>query len=184
MRGRVTETWPMRIALHPVAGFKPPHGVHLSILGKADVPLLIAHLTGLDPKGRHDRFNGSVGTEEIASYARRCIQPGVLLIAAESDGHLIGVAELHPSGTDVAEVAFSVLEDWRGRGVGAALFALIFEAAWSRGLAAMDVSTHADNDAMKHLARKFGAAMTFDHGESTGRIDLKDLTFAEAGQVG
>ena len=170
----------MNTALQPVSGFRPPHGVILRILGKVDIPLFVAHLTGLDAKGRHDRFNGSVGLDGIADYAQRCIQPGVMVIAAEQQGQVIGVAELHPSDAQVAEAAFSVSGNWRGRGIGAALFALILEAAWSRGLASLDVSTHADNDAMKHLARKFGAVLTFDHGESTGRIDLGTLRFPSA----
>ncbi len=173
----------MRTALQPNAHFKPPHGVTLRILGKSDIPLLTMHLTGLDAKGRHDRFNGSIGLDGIAGYARRCIHPGVLVIAAQMQGQVVGVAELHPSDAEVAEAAFSVSEQWRGRGVGASLFALILEAAWSRGLASLDVSTHADNDAMKHLARKFGAVLTFDHGESTGRIDLTALRFPSAGMV-
>ena len=173
----------MRTALQPVSGFRPPHGVTLRILGRVDIPLLTAHLTGLDDRSRHDRFNGSIRLDEIAGYAQRCIQPGVMVIAAEQDGEVIGVAELHPSDADIAEAAFSVSDHWRGRGVGAALFALILEAAWSRGLAFLDVSTHADNDAMKRLARKFGAMLAFDHGESTGRIDLKALDFAVSGKV-
>jgi GNAT superfamily N-acetyltransferase len=181
--GRVTETRPLRIALHPVPGFKLPHGVHLGILGKADIPLLTAHLTGLDPKARHDRFNGSVGSEEIAAYARRCNDPGVLLIAAVKDNEVIGVAELHPTAFETGEAAFSVSEPWRGRGIGAALFALILEAASSRGLSSLEIATHAGNDAMKHLARKFGAVLTFDHGDSTGRIDLETLGLAATGKV-
>lgn len=169
----------VRITLNPNPEYKAPRGVHFCILGKADIPLLEEHLTGLDAKGRHDRFNGSTDTQAIADYARRCIHPGVMVIAAEKDGHVIGVAELHPATLDIAEAAFSVNQDWRGKGIGAALFALILEAAWSRGLSELDISTHADNDAMKKLARKFGAELTFDHGDGTGRIDLENVRMLE-----
>ncbi len=173
----------MRIALKPNPDFKPPRGVHMCILGKADIPLLEEHLTGLDAKGRHDRFNGVLDTDGIADYARRCIHPGVMVIAAEKDGHVIGVAELHPANMEIAEAAFSVDAKWRGHGVGSALFALIIEAAWSRGLSQLEITTHADNDAMKKLARKFGAELTFDHGDGTGRIDLDGIQFTEEGAV-
>lgn len=165
----------MRIALKPNPQFLPPEGVTFAILGKADIPLLEAHLTGLDAAGRRDRFNGAESTEMIADYARRCIHPGVLVIAAMQDDDVIGVGELHPSSIDIAEAAFSINPEWRGRGVGAALFALILEAAWSRGLAELDISTHAGNDVMKRLARKFGAEMSFSHGEGLGRIRLDDI---------
>lgn len=170
----------MRIALKPNPDFMPPRGVHMCILGKADIPLLVEHLTGLDDKGRHDRFNGVLDTDGIADYARRCIHPGVMVIAAQKDGHVIGIAELHPANMEIAEVAFSVDAKWRGHGIGAALFALILEAAWSRGLASLEITTHADNDAMKKLARKFGAELIFDHGDGTARIDLEGLQFGEA----
>jgi RimJ/RimL family protein N-acetyltransferase len=165
----------MGIALRPNPQFKPPKGVSFSVLGVADIPLLVAHLTGLDPQARKDRFNGGESTEVIADYAQRCIQPGVLVIAARKDGDIIGVGELHPSSINVAEAAFSIDADWRGKGIGTALFALILEAAWSRGLSEMDVSTHPGNEAMKKLARKFGAEMRFSGGDGFGRIDLDDI---------
>lgn len=165
----------MSIALRPNPQFRPPKGVTFAVLGVADIPLLEEHLTGLDAKARHDRFNGGESTEMIAAYARRCIQPGVLVIAAWHDGHVIGVGELHPSAMSVAEAAFSVDAEWRGKGIGAALFALILEAAWSRGLSELDVSTHSGNEVMKKLARKFGAEMRFSHGDGFGRIDLDDI---------
>ena len=170
----------MRIALHPGSQFKPPKGVTFTVLGVADIPLLVDHLTGLDGQARHDRFNGGESDEMIAAYAQRCIQPGVLVIAAMHGGHVIGVGELHPSGITVAEAAFSIDAEWRGQGVGTALFALILEAAWSRGLAELDISTHAGNEAMKTLARKFGAEMRFSHGDGFGRIDLDDIKMLEA----
>lgn len=169
----------MRIALTPNSDFKPPKDVSLCILGTADIQLLVDHLTGLDERARHDRFNGATDTQTIETYARRCIHPGVMVIAAMHDGQVIGVAELHPASIEAAEAAFSVDEDWRGKGIGAALFALILEAAWSRGLAELDISTHSGNEAMKRLARKFGAELRFDHGEGFGRIDLGDIRMPE-----
>ena len=165
----------MTIALSPNPQFRPPRGVTFSVLGVSDIPLLAEHLTGLDGQARQDRFNGGESDEMIADYARRCIQPGVLVIAAWHDGHVIGVGELHPSAMNVAEAAFSIDAKWRGRGVGTALFALILEAAWSRGLSELDISTHSGNEAMKKLARKFGAEMRFSLGDGFGRIDLDDI---------
>jgi RimJ/RimL family protein N-acetyltransferase len=169
----------MRISLNANSRFLAPDGVTFSVLGRADMPLLIKHLTGLDEQARRDRFNGGESTEMIADYARRCIEPGVLVIAAEVEGRIIGVGELHPSSVGVAEAAFSIEAGWRGKGIGAALFALILEAAWSRGLLELDISTHAGNDAMKRLARRFGAELRFSHGDGFGRIDLNDIRMLE-----
>ncbi|MBK8456607.1 MAG: GNAT family N-acetyltransferase [Phyllobacteriaceae bacterium] len=172
----------MHITLAHTPGFKPPHGVRLRILGKADIPLLVEHLTGLDVGGRRDRFNGTVDSDWIADYAGRCIQPGVMVIAAEYHEHVIGIAEMHPIKRDAVEVAFSVDAHWRGRGVGATLFAMILEAAWSRGLDEIEITTHSQNEAMKRLARKFGAEIRFLDGDSVGRIRLDDIHMLDAGE--
>lgn len=172
----------MHITLAPTPEFKPPHGVKLRILGKADIPLLVEHLTHLDANGRRDRFNGSVDSGWIEDYARRCIHPGVMVIAAEFHEHVIGVAEMHPIKLDAAEVAFSVDAEWRGRGVGATLFAMILEAAWSRGLDAIEITTHSGNEAMKKLARKFGAEIRFLDGDSVGRVMLDDIRMLDAAE--
>jgi len=165
----------MPIELAPDPQFPLPDGVHLRILGKAETDLLVEHLCALDDSGRHDRFNAATSREWIENYARRCIQPGTLVLAAEHGGKVIGVAELHPVGPDSAELAFSVLKEWRGKGLGEGLFAMIAEAAWSRGLDSIEITTHPSNDAMKRLARKFGAEIKFQDGETTGRIALDDL---------
>ena len=152
-----------------------PPGVALRILGKQDTQLLIDHIMALDSEARRDRFNGAVSSEWVKGYAQRCIAPGTLVIAAESENTIIGVAELHPSGHLSGELAFSVLSSWRGKGIGAALFANIVEAAWSRGLDQIEITTHSDNDAMKQLARRFGAEIRFDKADAYGRIMLDEV---------
>lgn len=162
----------MRIALRPNGEFLAPRGVRLSILGKDDLHLLCAHLRGLESTARHDRFNATLDDEGIDDYAQRCLQPGTLVIAAEFAGHVIGVAELHPVNLTAAEAALSVNAEWRAQGVGSALMALITEAAWSRGLSWLRITTNADNIAMQKLTEKFGAELTFSDGNGWGSIEL------------
>ena len=169
----------MSIELAPNPQFPVPPGVHLQILGKADIDLLVEHLLALDDAGRHDRFNAFTSAEWIEAYARRCIHPGTLVLAAVHEGKVVGVAELHPLSPDSAELAFSVLQEWRGKGLGEGLFAMIVEAAWSRGLDSIEITTHSSNEAMKRLARKFGAELTFSHGDTVGRLALDDIHMLE-----
>lgn len=165
----------MHLELAPDPEFPFPQGVRVRILGTDDIGLLVEHVMALDTQGRRDRFNGAVSAEWVAQYAEKCIQPGTLVIAGEVEGKLIAVAELHPMGADGGELAFSVLDGWRGKGIGAALFAMIAEAAWSRGLDRLQITTHSDNEAMKRLARRFGTELRFDHGDTTGSIVLDEL---------
>ncbi|MFZ1679721.1 MAG: GNAT family N-acetyltransferase [Rhizobiaceae bacterium] len=159
---------------------RPPAEVRIRILGRADLPVFADHLAKLDLRARADRFNGAVDDDRLAEYAAQSLRPGVLVVAAEHGADVIGIAELHPVAHDSGELAFSVAEGWRGRGVGAALFALIVEAAWSRGYDELLVTTHPGNEAMKALARKFGAGLRFESGESVGRVRLDAMRMLDA----
>jgi hypothetical protein len=71
------------------------------------------------------------------------------------------------------EVAFSVEAGVRRQGVGSILFKRLIEEARWKGYGALRITTGAQNHAMRALANKFGAHLTFRHGESTGTINLK-----------
>jgi GNAT superfamily N-acetyltransferase len=147
-----------------------------------ELPLLRDHLLRLDPASRHDRFNGFLDDGFIERYAAKCAEDGTTIIAYIEDGIVRGAAELHPpssqSGEALPEVAFSVEARVRRQGVGSVLFErLISEARW-KGYACLRITTSAENHAMRALASKFGAQLTFRHGESTGTIELKKQPLA------
>ena len=112
----------------------------------------------------------------IERYAAKCADDGTVIIAYIEDGVVRGAAELHPpdqSPDSLPEIAFSVEASVRRQGVGSILFKrLISEARW-KGYRSLRITTGAQNLAMRALANKFGAHLTFRHGESTGSIDLK-----------
>ena len=141
-----------------------------------ELPLLRDHLLRLDPESRHDRFNGFMDDGFIERYAAKCADDGTIIVAYIEDGVVRGAAELHPpdqSPDALPEIAFSVEASVRRQGVGIILFKrLIQEARW-RGYHALRITTGAQNQAMRALANKFGAQLTFRHGELTGTIDLK-----------
>lgn len=141
-----------------------------------ELPLLRDHLLRLDPDSRHDRFNGFMDDGFIERYAAKCADDGTVIVTYIEDGVVRGAAELHPpdqSPDALPEIAFSVEASVRRQGVGIILFKrLIQEARW-KGYQALRITTSAQNQAMRALANKFGAQLTFRHGESTGTIDLK-----------
>lgn len=143
---------------------------------REELPLLRDHLLRLDPESRHDRFNGFMDDGFIERYAAKCADDGTIIVAYIEDGVVRGAAELHPpdqSPDALPEIAFSVEASVRRQGVGIILFKrLISEARW-KGYPALRITTGAQNQAMRALANKFGAHLTFRHGESTGTIDLK-----------
>ena len=114
----------------------------------------------------------------IERYAAKCADDGTVIIAYIEDGVVRGAAELHPpdqSPDSQAEIAFSVEACVRRHGVGSILFRKLIAEARSKGYHSLRITTGAQNHAMRTLANKFGAHLTFRHGESTGSIDLKQL---------
>jgi hypothetical protein len=77
------------------------------------------------------------------------------------------------------EIAFSVEARVRRQGVGSILFRKLIAEARSKGYRSLRITTGAQNQAMRALANKFGANLTFRHGESTGSIDLKQQPLPE-----
>jgi GNAT superfamily N-acetyltransferase len=141
-----------------------------------ELPLLRDHLLRLDPESRHDRFHGFMDDSFIERYAAKCANDGTVIIAYVEDGVVRGAAELHPpdqSPDSQPEIAFSVEASVRRQGVGSILFKKLIDEARSKGYRSLRITTGAQNQAMRALARKFGAHLTFRYGESTGSIDLQ-----------
>jgi GNAT superfamily N-acetyltransferase len=140
-----------------------------------ELPLLRDHLLRLDRDSRHDRFHGFMDDGFIERYAAKCAGDGTTIIAYIEDGVVRGAAELHPpdqSPDALPEIAFSVEACVRRQGVGSILFRKLIAEARSKGYHSLRITTGAQNRAMRALASKFGAHLTFRHGESTGSIDL------------
>lgn len=137
--------------------------------------LLRDHLLRLDPASRRDRFNGGIGEDFVRTYAQRCFEDGTIVVAYLQDGVVRGAAELHAaerSCDSVPEIAFSVESRLRRQGVGTALFEQLLSEARRAGYRRLRVTTGAQNQAMKALAQKFGAHLSFYSGEASGTVDL------------
>lgn len=152
-----------------------------------ELPLLRDHLLRLDLESRHDRFHGFMDDGFIERYAAKCADDGTVIIAYFENGVLRGAAELHPpdqSPDSLPEIAFSVEASVRRQGVGSILFKKLIAEARSKGYHCLRITTGAQNRAMRALASKFGAHLTFRRGESTGTIDLKPQPRSEFAKLG
>ena len=145
-------------------------------LRREEIPLLRDHLLRLDGASRRDRFHGFIDDSFIERYAKKCANDGTVIIVYLQNGAVRGAAELHPpeqSPDSQPEIAFSVETSVRRRGVGSALFRYLIGEARAKGYRGLRITTGAHNEAMRALAHKFGANLTFRHGESTGSIALE-----------
>jgi hypothetical protein len=152
-----------------------------------ELPLLRDHLLRLDRASRRDRFHGHMDDGFIERYAEKCASDGTIIIAYFEDGVVRGAAELHPAEQSpdmLPEIAFSVETSWRRHGVGSFLFRQLIAEARAKGYRSLRITTGAQNDAMRALANKFGAKLTFRYGESTGTIDLAKQNQPELSPAG
>jgi hypothetical protein len=151
-------------------------------LRREELPLLRDHLLRLDRVSRCDRFHGFIYDGFIERYAEKCANDGTIIIAYLQDGAVRAAAELHPpeqSPDSQPEIAFSVETSVRRRGVGSTLFRYLIAEARAKGYQSLRITTGAQNEAMRALAHKFGAHLTFRNGESTGSIELAPQTLPE-----
>jgi GNAT superfamily N-acetyltransferase len=152
------------------------------VLKPSEMGLLHDHLLRLDPASRRDRFNGVVDDDFLKRYAGGCADDGVIVIGYVEKGEVHGAAELHEarrSADSTPEIAFSVEKYLRRRGVGSVLFKALVAEAKRHGYKKLRVTTGAQNDAMRALARKFGIHLDFNHGELSGSIDLAGVKLAK-----
>jgi GNAT superfamily N-acetyltransferase len=165
----------------------PAGGTVRTLRQQEELPLLRDHLLRLDRSSRHDRFHGFMDDSFIERYAAKCADDGTVIIAYIEDGVVRGAAELHPpdqSPDSLPEIAFSVEASVRRQGVGSILFRKLIAEARGKGYRTLRITTGAQNQAMRALAGKFGAHLTFRHGESTGTIDLKPQPQPELARFG
>jgi GNAT superfamily N-acetyltransferase len=160
---------------HDIADSIIAKGSVRTLRRQEELPLLRDHLLRLDRASRHDRFHGFMDDSFIERYAEKCANDGTVIIAYIEDGVVRGAAELHPpvqSPDSQPEIAFSVEASVRRLGVGSILFRKLIAEARAKGYRSLRITTGAQNEAMRALAHKFGAHLTFRHGESTGSIGL------------
>jgi GNAT superfamily N-acetyltransferase len=164
----------------------PAKGYVRTLRQQEELPLLRDHLLRLDSESRRDRFHGFLDDSFIERYAGKCAEDGTVIIAYFEDGVVRGAAELHPpdqSPDSLPEIAFSVEASQRRLGVGSILFKKLIAEARAKGYRFLRITTGAQNQAMRALAQKFGAQLTFRHGESTGSIDLTQQPRPELAKV-
>jgi RimJ/RimL family protein N-acetyltransferase len=150
-------------------------------LRPSDMPRFRDHLLRLDAASRRDRFNGYVDDVFIAAYVDRSFAQGATVIGYVEGGRVLGAAELHERPEEpqpTAEIAFSVERPLQHRGIGGRLFERLIEQARGFGYARLLVTTHPDNLAMRALARRHAARLTFEDGEAVGTIELPPLAGA------
>jgi GNAT superfamily N-acetyltransferase len=133
--------------------------LHIRTIRRDDRQRLLTHFKALSPRSVHSRFFGMIRTlsdEELTRLTDLDFIHHVGLVATLGEGPdepLIGVGRYIVS-TDgqapgsAAEVAFAVLDEHQGRGIGTLLLKHLARIAWNHGITEFQANVLSDNQQM------------------------------------
>lgn len=133
-------------------------GIKIRPLRSGETEVVQAVFDRLGPRSRLLRFGGAKNVllpGELESLARVDATHHVLV--AYIDREPVGIARLVRDG-NVAEVAYAVVDEWQGHGVGTVLVDRLAEDARAAGIERFVAEVRADNAPSLALARRLEAA--------------------------
>ena len=133
-------------------------GIKIRPLRSGESEVVQAVFDRLGPRSRLLRFGGAKNVllpGELESLSRVDATHHVLV--AYIDREPVGIARLVRDG-DVAEVAYAVVDEWQGRGVGTVLVDRLAEDARAAGIERFVAEVRPDNAPSLALARRLEAA--------------------------
>jgi GNAT superfamily N-acetyltransferase len=149
-----------------VLGFVAGVSVTLRPIGPCDAGVLQAYVRALSPAARYNRFFGALNELPPAELDRVLHLDRkyelALLVETRVDGAPIVIGEARyalASDRLEAELALSVADDWRGKGLGTLLLADIECRTRTLGAWHLGADVLRSNEPMKALARKVGFLM-------------------------
>jgi RimJ/RimL family protein N-acetyltransferase len=138
--------------------------VHVRPIRPDDEPLLHEAFARMSERSVYFRFFSPLKRlpEEMAQRLARVDRDQRFALAAvtrERDGaeHIIGVARYDRApGTDTAEVALTVVDEYQRRGIGSSLLGLLCQAARDHGIRQFSLVVLPENQSMIGLLRRLG----------------------------
>jgi len=135
------------------------------------------HLLALDKDSRYLRFGHHVQDEMINTLCDRFKsnpKEHKLFVIENEELEVIAAGHISLEGGEL-ELAFSVLKQYQGRGMGSSLMARTVEWCQNRGIKGGCMVCLSNNLAIKKLAAKHGILVN-DHGETLADIKIPDAT--------
>lgn len=133
--------------------------VRIRAMSSADEPALVALLQSLSEESRWLRFNSSASSSALAAEAHReanLDQTFGLLALSGVEERVVGHAFYAALNEQRAEVAFTIANDFQGRGLGTILLGQLADVAAENGIQLFEAEVLAANHAMLHVFRESG----------------------------
>lgn len=134
------------------------------------------HLLSLDEESRYMRFGYHIRTEQIRELCKKWqanSDKHVIFAIENEDLEIVGIGHVSLEDTP-AELAFSVLKECQGQGMGDALMKRTIEYCQNHGIKLGCMVCLGSNDKIKSLARKNGILVKTEYGDSHGEIEIPD----------
>ena len=131
------------------------------------------HLLALDAESRSLRFGITMNDYMINSICDGFEKdPEHHILFCIEDDNLDFVAMGHIATSDSMELAFSVLKEHQGRGMGDALMNRCIQWCRTHGILKGCMVCLSHNRAIRHLCTKNGIHFTTEHGETSANVEL------------
>jgi GNAT superfamily N-acetyltransferase len=141
-------------------------------LWPSERPALYAHFLSLAAQDRRLRFGAALGDAAVRQYVARIdFDQDVLFGVLDEELRLLGVAHVARSPA-FAELGVSVIDGFRGRGIGGSLLARAHLRARNWGVGALFMHCLTENAAMMRLARRQGMDIVTEAGEANAWLKL------------
>jgi len=172
----------------PVGLFRLPDGTHVTVRAAcpADIGRIQAYVRGLAPSPRYDRFLAPMNELSPAELARIGVggeMQATLMAETKVAGARIMIGEARYAAGDggSCEIALSVAEGWRGRGIGTLLMNELECRARNLGVSMLVGDVLRSNAAMRTLARKSGFDLAGVPADARLVRIVKDVSAARVG---
>jgi len=147
-------------------------------LSSADREALTAHLLSLSADDRRLRFGTVASDATIRDYVARIDFDRDAVFGYFTDELSLGGAAHVAVQDGVAELGVSVLEGYRRRGIGSAMFERAAGFARNHFVRTLFMHCLTQNAAMMHIARKSGMKIVTGGGEADAHLELPPLDAA------
>lgn len=136
------------------------------------------HLLSLDEESRYMRFGYPIRNEQIIDLCnkwRENSDKNILFAIENEDLEVVGIAHISLE-EEPAELAFSVLKEYQGQGMGDALMKRAIGYCQNHNIKHGCMVCLGSNDKIKKLARKNNILVKTEHGDASAEIAIPDPT--------
>lgn len=133
-----------------------------------------AHLMELDLESRRLRFAYPIADQsitELCNNIARNPEKHKIFVAENEDLEIVGAGHISIEDKKI-ELAFSVLPEYQGEGIGDQLMKRCIEWCRNRGIRKGYMVCLSHNERIKHLCKKNGIKMHTEYGETVADIEL------------